>query len=165
MSLFTHFSPSSIVYILVYVDEILITGSDPQEISSLIQQLNSVFFLKDLGEMSYFLSIEVHSSPSGGLHLSQKKYITNLLKRAGTSSIKPMPTPMISNLKLSAHGVSNFPNPTLYKSVVGGLQYATITRPDISFAVNKVSQFMHKPLEDHWTAVKCILRYLAGTLD
>ena len=75
-----------------------------------------------------------------------------------------MPTPMVSSLKLSAHGDSAFPDPSLYRSVVGGLQYATITRPDIAYAVNKVAQFMHTPLESHWKAVKRILRYLGGSL-
>ena len=165
VSLFTQFSPTSTVYILVYIDDILITGNDPVEIYSLIQQLNTIFSLKDLSEMSYFLGVEVNPSPTGGLHLSQKKYISDLLHRVGMRSAKPVPTPMISNLKLSAHGSTVFSDLALYRSVVGGLQYATITGPDISFAVNKVSQFMHSTLEDHWTAVKRILRYLAGTLD
>ena len=99
--------------------------------------------------MSYFLHVEVNPSPNGGLHLSQKKYISDLLHRAGMRSAKPMPTPMISSLKLSAHGSTAFSDPALYRLVVGGLRYATITKPDISLAVNKVSQFMHSPLEDH----------------
>lgn len=70
---------------------------------------------------------------------------------------------MVSSSKLSKEGADYFEDPTLYRSVVGALQYATITRPELSFAVNKVCQFMAKPLESHWVAVKRILRYLKGT--
>lgn len=75
------------------------------------------------------------------------------------------PTPIASGTKLSRLDGDPFSDPELYRSVVGGLQYATITRPDIAFAVNKVSQFMHQPTESHWAAVKRILRYLKGTMD
>ena len=73
-------------------------------------------------------------------------------------------SPMVSNYKLSRHGADAFHDPTLYRSVVGALQYATFTRPEISFAVNKVCQVMAVPLDSHWTLVKKILRHLKGTL-
>ncbi|XP_017431936.1 uncharacterized mitochondrial protein AtMg00810-like [Vigna angularis] len=71
---------------------------------------------------------------------------------------------MVSNCKLSKHGADIFFNPTLYRSIVGALQCATLTRPEISFAVNKVYQFMENPLDSHWDVVKRILRYLKGKL-
>uniref|UniRef100_A0A803Q7V7 Uncharacterized protein n=1 Tax=Cannabis sativa TaxID=3483 RepID=A0A803Q7V7_CANSA len=75
-------------------------------------------------------------------------------------------TPMNSGLKLSSYGSEPAPDTTLYRSIVGALQYATITRPELSYCVNKVCQYMHSPLLSHWTAVKRILRYVvAGTLD
>ena len=74
-------------------------------------------------------------------------------------------SPMVSNCKLSRHDADLFHDPTLYRSVVGALQYATLTRPEICFAVNKVCQFMASPLDSHWTVVKRILRYLKGTLS
>ncbi|PNX62157.1 putative copia-type protein, partial [Trifolium pratense] len=77
---------------------------------------------------------------------------------------KGLPTPMVSNLKLSKHGSDYLADATFYRSVVGALQYATITRPEISYAVNKACQFLSQPLQSHWTAVKRILRYLRGTL-
>lgn len=77
---------------------------------------------------------------------------------------KPSPTPMTPNASLSIDDSTPFDNSHLYRSIVGALQYATITRPDLSFAVNKVSQFMHAPTENHWSAVKRILRYIRGTL-
>ncbi|XP_016206089.1 uncharacterized protein LOC107646419 [Arachis ipaensis] len=92
------------------------------------------------------------------------KHVKDLLKRADMADARAMPTPMMSGLRLDASRAV-FDRPTLYRSVVGGLQYATITRPDIAYAVNKVSQFLHSPLEQHWKAVKRILRYLAGTTN
>lgn len=75
-----------------------------------------------------------------------------------------MPTPMVSRIKLSRVGSDAVPDPTQFPSVVGALQYATLTRPEISFSVNKVCQFLSNPLEEHWKAVKRILRYLSGTM-
>jgi hypothetical protein len=75
----------------------------------------------------------------------------------------PCNTPIVTSVSLSQFDGNSFEDPHLYRSVVGALQYATITRPDISFAVNKVAQFMHSPTTTHWTAVKRILRYLVGS--
>lgn len=122
-----------------------------------------MFSLKDLGTLNYFLGIEVQCLP-GGMHLSQQRYITELLRKTKMLDANPQPTPMPSNLRLSRHTGDPVEDATLYRSVVGALQYATITRPEISFSVNKVSQFMHSPLQPHWKAVKRILRYLRGTL-
>lgn len=81
------------------------------------------------------------------------------------SAAKPMPTPMSSNIHLSKNKGEAFDNEKFYRSIVGALQYITITRPDLSFAVNKVCQFMQKPLDLHWKAVKHILRYLKGSTN
>lgn len=96
--------------------------------------------------------------------LSQTKYISDLLESVNMEEAKGISTPMVSNLKLSKQETTCFENPTLYRSVVGALQYATITRPEISFSVNKVCQYMSKPMEEHWRAIKRILRYLKGTI-
>lgn len=111
---------------------------------------------KDLGDLSYFLGIKVTKSSNGALLLSQQKYISDILKKAGMSNAKPISTPMVVTSKL-VHGDPVFHNPQLYRSVVGSLHYATITHPKISFAVNKASQ-------DHWKSVKHILRYLKGAM-
>ena len=76
---------------------------------------------------------------------------------------KPYPTPMMSSCKLSSHDGSPFHDPALYRTVVGSLQYITITRPELAYCVNRVCQFMQSPLDTHWKAVKRILRYLSGT--
>ncbi|XP_016191817.1 uncharacterized protein LOC107632663 [Arachis ipaensis] len=133
VSLFTRFTSSSVIYILVYVDDILVTGNSESEINSIMTQLHSTFSLKVLGEMNYFLGIEVKHSNNGTVTLKQTKYIQDLLEKAEMSNAKPVPTPMTSSLKLSAFNDGSFNNSTLYRSIVGGLQYATITRPKISF--------------------------------
>jgi histone deacetylase 1/2 len=151
-------------YVLIYVDDILVTGSAPQLIQDVISKLNVSFALKQLGEVDYFLGIEVHHMPSGALLLNQAKYIRDLLCKAKMENFKPIGSPMMSSCKLSKLGSDVMTDPTLYRSTVGALQYATLTRPDIAFSVNKVCQFMSRPLETHWKAVKRILRYLKGTL-
>lgn len=77
----------------------------------------------------------------------------------------PISSPMVGGCKLTKLGFEDFSDPTLYRSIVGVLQYATITRPEISFSVNKACQFMSKPSEQHWLSVKRILRYLKGTVN
>ncbi|KAJ9554160.1 hypothetical protein OSB04_018205 [Centaurea solstitialis] len=97
--------------------------------------------------------------------LSQKKYILELLQRAGLSNAKPVSSPMTTTANLALGDSATFADPVKYRQIVGALQYVTLSRPDITFGVNKVCQFMHSPTENHWTAVKRILRYLQGTAD
>ncbi|KAK8560971.1 hypothetical protein V6N13_026406 [Hibiscus sabdariffa] len=163
-SLFVRRVINNIVYLLVYVDDIVITGNDDVEVQEVISSLNKEFSLKDLGELNYFLGIEV-SYDDDGLVLSQKKYIRELLLRSGLEAAKGLPTPMISNLQLSNNIGSPIDNVTAYRSIVGALQYIVVTRPEIAFAVNRVCQFMQRPLDTHFQAVKRILRYLQGTID
>ncbi|KAL3630958.1 hypothetical protein CASFOL_023942 [Castilleja foliolosa] len=150
------------IFILIYVDDILVTGNNDAVVQKLIEKLKGHFSLKDLGEIHHFLGIEVKKT-SQGLHLSQKEYIKKLLIKAGMSEASSCPTPMITSPSLSRYNVSPVADASLYRSVVGALHYVTITRPEICFSVNKVSQFMANPLEPHWKAVKRILRYLSGT--
>jgi len=122
------------------------------------------FALKDLGDLHYFLGIEV-SRVRDGILLTQEKYATDILKRVGMTNCKPVAAPLSVSEKLSVHEGNPLGSndATNYRSVVGALQYLTLTRPDISFAVNKVCQFLHAPTTVHWTAVKRILRYVKLT--
>ena len=106
-----------------------------------------MFALKDLGPLHYFLGIEVHTQGRGDLLMSQRKYASELLQRAGLLKCTHVTTPMASYDKLSAtDGVLLSPeDSTRYRSIVGGLQYLTMTRPDLCFAVNKVCQYLHAP--------------------
>jgi len=156
---------SDCVYVLIYVDDIIFIGSSAVLLQSIISKLHVVFALKQLGDLEYFLGIEVKHLPNGSLFLCQTKYIRDLLVKAGMTEAKGISTPLQGGLKLSKYGSDYFDDPALYRSIVGALQYITITRPEIGFSVNKVCQFMSQPLSDHWKAVKRILRYLKGTLS
>ncbi|KAF5460295.1 hypothetical protein F2P56_020175 [Juglans regia] len=163
-SLFIYRQGADTLFLLVYVDDILITSSSSTAIAHLITNLSSVFAVKDLGRINYFLGIKA-IYVDDGLILSQSQYIYNLLQRTNMINAKPISSPMSSTQKLSLLSGAPHSDPTHYRSVVGALQYLSLTRPDISFAVNKVCQFMHKPTEEHWSAVKRILRYLKFSIN
>ncbi|XP_051221264.1 uncharacterized mitochondrial protein AtMg00810-like [Lolium perenne] len=152
------------MYLLVYVDDIILVSSSPTTATALISALGADFAVKDLGQLHFFLGIEV-AHQSTGLALTQKKYSLDLLRRAGMLKCKMSPTPMSSTDKLSAtDGVLlSSEDATEYRIIVGGLQYLTITRPDLSYAVNRVCQYLHAPTDVHWSAVKRILRYVSHT--
>ncbi|RVW77085.1 Retrovirus-related Pol polyprotein from transposon RE1 [Vitis vinifera] len=130
-SLFVLRSSNHVVYLLVYVDDIILTGSSDTLVSQFVDYLAQRFSLKDLGPLSYFLGVEV----------------------------------VPHRLTISLTSGTPLSDPTPYRAAVGSLQYLSLTRPDISFAVNRMAQFMHQPTSEHWVLVKRILRYLCGTLD
>ncbi|KAG8480057.1 hypothetical protein CXB51_025173 [Gossypium anomalum] len=163
-SLFIRITSESVLYVLVYVDDIIITGSDSSVIAKFVDQLNAEFALKDMGDLHYFLGVEVTRSSSGSLHLCQTKYIRDLLARSSLSNAKPVPIPMVSFSRLSKSDGDPLSDPTEYRSLAGALQYVVLTRPDIAYAVNRICQFMHSPTTVHLIALKRILRYLCGTL-
>jgi hypothetical protein len=161
-SLFIFRSHIALALLLVYVDDIIVTSNQASFLANIISQLNSEFYMKDLGPLHFFLGIEVIPF-SGGLFLSQQKYARDNLSKASMSSCNPTDTPFVQKVKLHSKDDS-LVDATHYRSLVGALQYLTLTRPDLTHAVNLVCQFMHQPGLSHLQAVKCILRYLHGTL-
>ena len=163
-SLFYFHKEGVTIFVLVYVDDIIVASSSPVATKGLLKALQSDFALKDLGELHYFLGIEVKKH-NAGLVLTQQKYARDILERAGMSNCKSVDTPLSTSEKLSiADGTRlSSDDSTRYRSMVGALQYLTLTRPDICFAVNKVCQFLHSPTTAHFSAVKRILRYVQGT--
>jgi hypothetical protein len=119
--------------------------------------------MKDLGPFSYFLGLEVFSS-SDGYYLTQAKYTFNLTSRAGVTDSKIVDTSIEYNNRLNTYNEELLPDATLYRQLVGSLVYLTVTRPDISYAVHIVSQFMAVPRSLHFDVVLQILWYLKGTL-
>ena len=144
------------------MDDIIITGNDQSLLQRFISQTHKEFAIKDLGRLNYFLGLEV-SYTHDGLFIGQAKYAHDILKRAELLDSKHVATPMSAGEVLVRDG-SQFRDPTLYRSLVGALQYLTITRPDLSYAVNLVSQFLQSPTDNHFQALKRILRYVKGTI-
>ncbi|XP_047269155.1 uncharacterized mitochondrial protein AtMg00810-like [Capsicum annuum] len=163
-SLFIRNFDGHITIILVYVDDLIVTGSSNEFIASLVLQLSNAFAVKDLGKLHYFLGVEVHYQPTG-LILTQSQYVGKLLDHANMDGVKPIGTPMATGFQLSQYGSSSFLDPSLYRNLIGALQYITITRPDVSLTINKLCQFMHNPMDFNFTAMKCLLRYLKATIN
>lgn len=161
-SLFIFQNNDTIIYLLVYIDDIIITGNNDQSLNKCISHLASRFSLKDLGPLTYFLGVEVNSHPKGIL-LSQKRHIQDILIKANTEDSKHVPTPMPIQPPPSIHG-KLLDNPTKYRALLGSLQYLSLTCPDISFTVNKLAQYMQRPTHDHLHLLHRLLRYLNGTL-
>ncbi|KAG2406196.1 Retrovirus-related Pol polyprotein from transposon RE1 Retro element 1 [Vigna angularis] len=157
-----HYSPDKCVYLMVYVDDIVITGNDITRINQLKNHLFNHFQTKDLGRLKYFLGIEVAQSKEGVI-ISQRKYALDILEETGLTNCKPIDNPMDPNQKLMTDQGEPFSDPERYRRLVGKLIYLTITRPDLSYPVGVVSQFMQNPHVDHWNAVLRILRYIKGS--
>ncbi|CAH9080519.1 unnamed protein product [Cuscuta europaea] len=160
-SLFTLHRGGHILCILVYVDDLLITGSNPTMISSLKKHLAQTFPIKDLGHMKYFLGLEIARGQKGIL-LCQRKYILDILDETGLTGAKPVSFPMPQHHGLQFAEGPLFSEPDRYRRLVGKLIYLTLTRPDISYSVHILSQFMHAPRRVHWDAVIRVLHYLKG---
>ena len=145
-------------------DDIFITGNNSTAILGIISQLSIAFELEDLGPLQYFLGLQIDYKKVG-LFVHQHKYITDLLNKFHMTECKVATTPIATTPTLSTTNDDLLSDPTPYRNLVGALQYATFTHPDIAFAVNSVCQFMHKPSTVHFVAGKRILRYLKGTLE
>ena len=161
-SLFAYNHGGVQMFVLIYVDDIIITGSSDSAINTTIDSLADKFSLKNLGELHYFLGVQIHPCANGIL-LSQKKYIQNILEATKMDNAKPICTPMLSSSPPDT--TAEFSDPSLFRQVIGSLQYLQLTRPDLAFAVNHLAQRMNRPTDGDWTALKRVLRYLKGTID
>ncbi|GKA37920.1 ribonuclease H-like domain-containing protein [Tanacetum coccineum] len=150
-------------YLLLYVDDIILTASFESLLQQIIRSLHQEFAMTDLGPLNYFLGISV-SRDSSGLFLSQKKYSIEIFDRAHMDNCNLGRTLIDTESKLGSNG-DPVSDPTLYQSLAGSLQYLTFTRPDISYAVQQVCRYMHDPREPHFSALKRILWYVRGTFD
>jgi hypothetical protein len=161
-SLFILRHDTNFTLLLVYVDDIILTGNNPSFISHLIRQLHEKFALKDLGQLHYFLGIEIKYF-CGGITISQTKYAHDLLKRANMLDASKINTP-ISPKPNQLPDDNKLVDATEYRRLCGSLQYLTFTRPDLTHAVNLVCQHFQNPTQKDLRAVKRILRYIKGTL-
>lgn len=156
------------LHILVYVDDFIIAGNDIVIIQRFKTYLNTCFKMKDLGKLKYFLGLEVVRGPEG-IFVSQRKYTLDIVAECGLLGYKPSPTPTELNHKLVMADDTNshtlLSDPHKYRRLVGRLIYLTFTRPDLNYIIHILSQFMQKPLEEHWQAALRVVRYLKGSPD
>lgn len=155
---------NSYLLVGVYVDDLIITGTDVQFISEFKHQMQQLFKMSDLGHLSYYLGIEVTQS-DGQITLCQRRYAEKILETAGMSNCNSCRVPMECRLKVKKHDDTGEADKTLYRSVIGSLRYLVNTRPDLALAVGVASRFMENPTQIHWGLIKQILRYVQGTLS
>ena len=168
-SLFIKKSSTSLVILLVYVDDLMITGSDINLIQQTKSTLQENFKMKDLGNLRYFLGIEFSRSEDG-IVMHQRKYSLEIISEAGLSAAKPAATPLDPYVQLTTkeydeiNGTNKddklLTEPTVYRRLVGKLLYLNVTRPDIAFATQTLSQFLHQPKQSHLNAALKVVRYI-----
>uniref|UniRef100_A0AAV1UZJ6 Reverse transcriptase Ty1/copia-type domain-containing protein n=1 Tax=Peronospora matthiolae TaxID=2874970 RepID=A0AAV1UZJ6_9STRA len=151
------------VFILVYVDDVLVTGSSLELIAQTKNDLKTRFEMTDSGKCAFVLGIELLDGEDGSVTLCQRRYVDDILKRFGMDDCKAVASPVdMSSRLVSSDATTKVDAP--FREAVGALMHlTTATRPDIAFAVGYVSRFMENPQEEHWVAVKRIFRYLQGT--
>ncbi|KAH9764942.1 retrovirus-related pol polyprotein from transposon RE1 [Citrus sinensis] len=158
-TLFIKKRQGKITALIVYVDDMVVTGNDEEETEALQKYLSREFEMKDLDALKYFLGIEVSRS-KGGIFLSQRKYALDLLHETGMTACQPIDTPIEEGLKFCITSDQVPVDKGRYQRLIGRLMYLSHTRPDLAYALSVVSQFMHNPGEQHMKAVMRILRYL-----
>ncbi|KAI0504692.1 hypothetical protein KFK09_015645 [Dendrobium nobile] len=152
------------IFLLVYVDDILITGNNEAAISDLLNKLNSQFTMKHLGIARHFLGISIQSTKDT-YFLSQHAYALSLLQQTNLVKCNSLSNPSVTKEPSHFQPDNTIPDATMYRRITGGLQYLTITRPDIAHSINTLSQHMHDPTPVHLYLLKRLLRYIKGTIN
>ncbi|CAN1315366.1 Retrovirus-related Pol polyprotein from transposon TNT 1-94 [Linum perenne] len=161
-SLFTKSSDRGNVIMLVYVDDLIISGDSMSLINEVKQFLGTEFKVRDLGKLKYFLGLEVARS-SAGISVCQRKYALELLKDTCFLDCKPIKTPVDMKTRLSKEDGNPLLDISEYRTLVGKLNYLVTTRPDIAYSVQQLCQFQAEPCSTHMQAAHRILRYVKGT--
>jgi len=155
---------SDITLICLYVDDLLVTGNNINNMKKFKQLMMNEFEITDLGELSYFLGMEFIRTKKG-IILHQRKYVREVLKMFRMLEFNPAASPIEANLKLEKGGEEEKVDATLFKQIVGSLRYLSNSRPDIGFSVGLVSRYMDDPKISHMKAARRILKYLNGTVN
>ena len=148
--------------ILVYVDDLVIGGNNSAAIQQFKEYLCQCFHMKDLGILKYFLGLEVARNKAG-IFLCQRKYALDIIADAGLLGARPTGIPMEQHHRLAMADSMPLVEPEKYRRLVGRLIYLTLTRPELSYGVHVLAQFMQKPKEEHWEAALRMVRYLKGS--
>jgi hypothetical protein len=149
---------------VVYVDDIIFGGSMKEMCQEFAIEMKKEFEMSMLGELSFFLGLQISQSDKG-IFISQTKYVKEMLKKFIMEDCTPVNTPMVTSCKLRKNDESPEANQTLYRSMIGSLLYVTTSRPNIMQAIGLVARFQDAPKETHVQVVKRIFKYLKGTLD
>ena len=163
-TLFTRKTGKHILLVQIYVDDIIFASTDPNACEIFSNEMSSKFQMSMMGQMSFFLGLQVSQSP-GGIFLHQSKYALETLKKYGMESCDPVDTPMVDRLKLDEDPSGIEVDQTRFRGMVGSLMYLTISRPDIVFAVCMCARYQAKPTKKHLEALKWIFRYLRRTIN
>lgn len=151
------------ILLLVYADDIIVTGCNDEVIANLASNLHAQFALKQLRSLHYFLGIE-ETRNATGYYLCPLRYVADLLQCLNMTSVKSCLSPAAPDEILSKLFVEAMDDPFIYHCTIGALQYVTMTWPDIAHDVDKLSQFLQAPTSTHWPSSKRVLRYLKSTI-
>lgn len=154
---------TDLLIVSIYVDDLIITGNDSCMLREFKESMQREFEMTDLGEMKYFLGVEILQTHEG-IYLNQKKYAAEILERFNLTDCNSVMNPIVPGEKHTIDRDGHKADATLYKQLIGSLLYITATRPDLMYAVCLLSRYMAAPTETHMQAAKKILRYLKGTL-
>ncbi|KAG7599301.1 Integrase catalytic core [Arabidopsis suecica] len=163
-ALYVKKTSKEIMVVSLYVDDIIVTGSNIKEIEQFKEEMKNEFEMTDLGELSYFLGMEVTQNEEG-IFLSQENYAKKLLKKFGMQDCKSLSTPLTPHGKKKEVLKENLEDVTKYRSMIGGLLYLCASRPDIMYASSYLSRYMAAPTMQHYQEAKRVLRYVKGTLN
>ncbi|XP_014491695.1 uncharacterized protein LOC106754209 [Vigna radiata var. radiata] len=161
-SLFIKRTSTSFTALLVYVDDIVLAGNSMEEINCIKGLLHKKFRIKNLGELKYFLGLEVARSKKG-IHLCQRKYALDILEETGMQGCKPSSTPFLRDTNPLYRTDDYLDDPGPYRRMIRKLLYLTNTRPDLCFSINLLSQFMKSPTTHHYKVIQHMLRYIKST--
>ena len=148
----------------IYVDDIVFGATNDSLAQSFTDKMNKIFEMSMVGELTYFLGLQVKQTYSG-IYINQAKYARNLVKRFGLDKAAHARTPMAANAKLTNDPSGESVDVTLNRSMIGRLLYLTASRPDIAFSIGVCSRFQSNPKISHLNAIKRIIKYVGGTCD
>ncbi|GJT58232.1 retrovirus-related pol polyprotein from transposon TNT 1-94 [Tanacetum coccineum] len=163
-TLFTRKTGKHILLVQIYVDDIIFASTDPKACDIFSNEMSSKFQMSMIGQMSFFLGLQVSQNP-GGIFINQSKFALEILKKLGMDSCDPVDTPMVDRLKLDEDPFGTLVDQTRFHSMVGSLMYLTASRLDLVFTVCMCARYQASPTKKHLEALKRVFRYLRGTIN
>ncbi|GJU83871.1 retrovirus-related pol polyprotein from transposon TNT 1-94 [Tanacetum coccineum] len=163
-TLFTRQVGNDLLLVQIYVDDIIFASTNTAMCNEFPNQMTPKFKMSMMGQMSFFLGLQISQSPRG-IFINQSKYAYEIVKKYGMLTSDSINTPMVEKSKLDKDLQGNPVDATLYRGMIGSLIYLTSSRPDLIYAVCLCARYQAKPTEKHLNAVKRIFRYLKGTIN